>query len=358
MKPITFAVVGGGWRCEFFLRIARALPERFSVSGVVVRDAAKGKELEKAWCVKTFRSIDSMLAVTSPSFVVTSVSWAANPEVVCELVNRRVPVLSETPPATSLEEMTKLYKTVSENVGKVQVAEQVHLRPQHQAQLALAESGRLGTVTLAQMSVSHGYHGISVMRKFLKDRFECPVVRGFAFTAPIVKSSSRVGPAESEVMGASTQDFYCFDYEGRFGMIDFTGDQYFGWIRNDRLLVRGERGEIQNNDCYYIKDMSNPLMVPLLRKSGGVEGNLEGHSLRGIMFGEDFIYRNQFFPAALSDDEIAIADALVRMDKYIETGEEFYSLADACQDRYLNIVAEEAVRTGTAIKTEKQVWAK
>ena len=39
-KTIEFGIIGGGWRSEFYLRIARALPERFHVDGMLVRDPA------------------------------------------------------------------------------------------------------------------------------------------------------------------------------------------------------------------------------------------------------------------------------------------------------------------------------
>jgi hypothetical protein len=58
----------------------------------------------------------------------------------------------------------------------------------------------------------------------------------------------------------------------------------------------------------------------------------------------------------MMDDEIAIAEALTRMDRYVRTGKEFYSLAEGCQDHYLWLKAQEACRTGRKIKTETQPW--
>ena len=39
MSAARFAIVGGGFRSNYFLRIARALPALFACSGMVVRDA-------------------------------------------------------------------------------------------------------------------------------------------------------------------------------------------------------------------------------------------------------------------------------------------------------------------------------
>ena len=66
MKPICFALVGGGWRAEFYLRVAQAMPETFVVDGMVVRDLHKGLELERTWGIKTYRSIEELLQRSSP----------------------------------------------------------------------------------------------------------------------------------------------------------------------------------------------------------------------------------------------------------------------------------------------------
>ena len=36
-----FALIGGGWRAEFFARIAQSLPDRFQLTGTYLRDPAK-----------------------------------------------------------------------------------------------------------------------------------------------------------------------------------------------------------------------------------------------------------------------------------------------------------------------------
>ena len=41
----TFATIGSGRRTRFFLRLARAMPERLRVSGVVTRDPGRADTL-------------------------------------------------------------------------------------------------------------------------------------------------------------------------------------------------------------------------------------------------------------------------------------------------------------------------
>ncbi|HEX8834065.1 MAG TPA: Gfo/Idh/MocA family oxidoreductase [Abditibacteriaceae bacterium] len=166
-KPITFSIIGGnGWRAGFFLRIARALPDRFRVTGMQVRDAAAGEELEREWNVPTHRDFESLLDVPA-DFVVVSVPWPVAPQMLQELAKRGIPALCETPPAPDLEGLNSLYE-LALNGAKIQVAEQLQFRPLHAARISLANSGRLGRVTQAQVSVAHGYHGISLLRRYLQ----------------------------------------------------------------------------------------------------------------------------------------------------------------------------------------------
>lgn len=41
MKKIRFGLIGSGWRAEFYIRIAKMLPEQFELTGVLIRDKEK-----------------------------------------------------------------------------------------------------------------------------------------------------------------------------------------------------------------------------------------------------------------------------------------------------------------------------
>lgn len=137
--PIRFGLVGSGWRSEFFVRLAKALPERLAVTGVVTRSAGRGAEVEAAWGVPSYRTTDELLG-GKPEFVIPSVPWAATPEVTRDLVRREVPVLAETPPAPDLDGLRALWRDTGSS-GLVQVAEQYPLMPGHAARLALLREG-------------------------------------------------------------------------------------------------------------------------------------------------------------------------------------------------------------------------
>lgn len=353
---ITFGLVGTGWRTEFFLRIAQACPDTFTVAGIVGNTPEKTEALARRFGLKIFASVEDLVRTARPLFVVVSVTWTANPGVLTQLAALGMPVLSETPPASSIAEMDALCALVRQG-AKIQVAEQYFLQPLHAARLAFIQSGRLGRISQAQVSVAHGYHGISLIRRLLGIGFENAKITASIFKSPIVKGPGRTGLPASEEIVESAQTFAHLDFGDRLGVFDFTSKQYFAQIRDPRLLVRGERGEIVNDTAVYLTDFTTPIRVNFIRHSAGEQGNLEGQYLKGIQAGESWVYRNPVAPARLFDDEIAIATCLLKMAEHVRGGPDFYSLAEACQDRYLDILIDEAAKSGTAVHTTTQSWA-
>jgi GFO/IDH/MocA oxidoreductase family protein len=353
-RPVTIGIVGGAWRAEFFFRIAQALPDRFRIVGCVARTEATRSRIQTAWGIETFSTIGGLVR-SKPDFVVTSVPWAASAPVILELASHDVAVLAETPPAEDLDALTKLWKELPGN-ARVQVAEQYQFQPAHAARLALTKSGLLGEISEAQISVAHGYHGVSLIRKFLNIGFENASIRALQFKSPIVAGSTRAGPPQQERKILTTQTIATLEFEGKLAVFDFVEDQYFSWIRSHRVLVRGDRGEINNLDVRYLIDFATAIEMQLKRVDAGQTGNLEGYHHKGYTAGGAWWYQNSFAPARLSDDEIAIATCLESMARYLETGSSFYGLAEASQDHYLGILIDRAAKTGNALESSNQIW--
>ena len=354
--PTDFGIIGGGWRAEFFLRVARELPEQFHIGGMLVRDAVRGERLETEWGVKTVRTLDELLHLADFEFVVVSVPWAVSPPMLRALTEHGMPALAETPPAPDLDGLIALHELTARG-ATIQVAEQYQFQPMHAARLALARSGKLGTVTQAQVSAAHGYHGINLLRGLLNVGFDEVTITARSFSSPIVAGPGRSGPPSGEKVVESQQVIAQLDFGDKLGVFDFTGDQYFSWIRSPRLLVRGERGEINNQQVRYLQDFLTPIELDLRRVDAGQGGNLEGYYHKGIMAGSDWLYRNPFIPARLTDDEIAVATCLQKMSAYVQGGPGFCGLPEASQDHYLSLMINEAIKTGEAVQTQKQVWA-
>ncbi|MGJ9384316.1 Gfo/Idh/MocA family oxidoreductase [Salipaludibacillus sp. CF4.18] len=358
-KRTSFSIIGGGgFRANYFLRIAKALPDLFRVSGMVVRNEAKGKTLEQQWNIRTYRTLLELLEEETPDFVVVSVNPEACANYLLQLAELQLPALAETPPAPDLEGLILLHENLTTKGAKVQVAEQYPFHPIQQARLSMINSGRLGKVTEATVSISHFYHGVSLLRKMLHVGFENAEISGKQFQSSLVHGPSRAGYPTEEKITIAPRDLCWIDFGDKLGIYDFTQDQHRSWIRSNHLSVRGERGEIDDNHVNLLKDYKTPLHIDLKRINKGEFENQEGYFLYGILAGEDWVYENPFIPARLYDDEIAIATCLLKMADYIQGGPSFYSLREASQDHYLGMMMKKAIETGERIKTVHQPWSK
>jgi len=352
----TFGLIGGAWRGEFFLRIARDLPEQFPLAGVVVRDGEKRERLRAAWDVPVFATVEELLAKAKPAFVVTSVSWASNLPLMEFLAAQNMPVLSETPLAPALEDLHRVVE-LAKSGARIQLAEQYLFQPMHAARLKLVRDGRLGTIYEADVSYAHGYHGISLLRNYLQTGLRLPKITARKFKSRIMAGPGREGGPKEKAIIDTERTIAQFDYGDRLGIFDFAAHQYFSWIRSPRLMVRGEEGEINNSHVRLLKDFQTPIDFTLHRQETGQEANLEGRHLRAIVGGGEIIYQNPFAPARWSDDEIAVATCLSKMMTFVETGESFYGVAEGCHDRYLDILIDEAVKSGGTVEATAQPWS-
>ncbi|MGW5576579.1 Gfo/Idh/MocA family protein [Micromonospora chokoriensis] len=353
-----FGLVGSGWRGEFFLRLARLLPERLRATGVVTRTESRGAAVAAAWDVPTFRTTAELLAHERPDVVIVSVPWPVTPDVTRELVAAGVPVLAETPPAPDLAGLRALWADVGGS-GLVQVAEQYLLMPGHAARLALVRAGVLGEPTSVQVSSTHLYHAVSLIRGLLGVGFDGAEVSARAFAAPLADPLSPAGWSGDDTPRQLSTTLATIDFGGRMGLYDFTDNQWWNPLRGRRLVVRGSRGELVDDRVVRLVDPTTPVESSLVRRQTGLDLNLEGLDLKHISFDGDVVYRNPFVGSGMSDDDIAVADLLVRAGAWArEEGPAPYPLADACQDHLISLAIGDSVRTGRAVTTTAEAWAR
>ncbi|WP_436763558.1 Gfo/Idh/MocA family protein [Streptosporangium sp. V21-05] len=353
-----FGLVGSGWRSEFFVRLARQLPERLSVSGVVTRSRERGAEVEAAWGVPAFRSVEEMLGAGRPEFVIPSVPWPVTPEVTKELVGFGVPVLAETPPAADLDGLRDLWAAVGAG-GLVQVAEQYSYMPGHAARLALVREGVIGQVTSAQISSTHLYHAVSLIRHLLGAGFGETTVTARSFTAPLADPLSRDGWTGDSTPKEAATTIATLGFAEGMGLYDFTDNQWWNPLRARRVVVRGSLGEIVDDGVVRLADPRTPVESRLIRRQTGIDLNLEGRELDHISFDGRVVYRNEYRGAHFSEDDLAVVSLLCRMTSWCR-GEapEPYSLADGCQDHLIGLAIGESLRTGADVTTAREAWAR
>ncbi|HEV7276684.1 MAG TPA: Gfo/Idh/MocA family oxidoreductase [Devosiaceae bacterium] len=354
--PVRFALIGGGWRAEFFARIAHELPGHFQLAGVLQRDAGKAAALGSQWQVPVFGSYGE-IADAGVDFAVLSVKPEAHLGILTELHAFGLAVLCETPAAPNLEDMVGIWRLVEKGF-RLHVAEQYLFQPLHAARLRLIAEGALGEVGLARVSVAHGYHGVSLMRHFLGIGFEDCTIRGRRFVARALEGPDRQGWPESERFVDTVQMLGEFEFSDRLGLFDFTDVQYRSPIHSHHVVVRGDRGEIADLELRVMPDYGQPLVRGFRRTESGRYGDLSGYALQNISCGDQVLWRNPWPGARLMDDELAIAVAMERMAALVNgAGEGPYPYAAAAQDQYLSLLMHEAARTGETVSSVRQPWA-
>ena len=353
MNPTKIAIVGAGWRADFFLRLALLMPDRFEVVGWVARNPKKFGE----YPVPTYLNVGDLLLKEKPDFAISAVSWAANPEIVTVLVNAGIPVLSETPPAPDKDSLRKLWASVGSK-GLVQVAEQYMRLPMHAARLAATRRSEIGEVTSVQVSSTHGYHAVSMMRTFLQAGFGPSEIRATNFTAPLVDPLKRGKWNEDLTPKQAKTILALIDFEeGKSGLYDFTDNQWHNQLRHRRIVIRGSNGEIVDNDLIHLASPTAITTSTFNRYQHGHDLNLDGHDTEHISFNGKVIYSNPFVGLRLMDEEIAIATMMVEMAEWVHgSGPAPYPLAEACQDHLISLAIDESLAKEITIKTGNEAW--
>src|SRR5439155_15239245 len=160
--------------------------------------------------------------------------------------------------------------------GRVQVAEQYLLLPDHAARLALVRAGVLGTATSVQVSSTHQYHAVSIIRGMLDAVFRTATVCGHAFTAPLADPVDRAGWRGDDTPTDATTTIATVDLGDRAGLYDFTTNQWHNPLRGSRIVVRGSRGELVDDRVVRLADPVSPVTSPLVRRQTGRDLNIEG----------------------------------------------------------------------------------
>lgn len=353
MNPLRIGLVGAGWRTHFFIRIARMLPERFAIVGGVYR-SDRSREQLLAWGVPALASQEALIGL-KPDYVNLSVNRDSMAELMRLYARRNIPLLIETFPAKSVEELRELYGDLCG--ARIQVAEQYPFQPLNAARIAVAHSGLLGDIYQMQSSLPNGYHAVAVQRRLLGVGRACPVIRANRYLHRMAGGPGRAGdPAEDAPVDVK-QTLYQLDYGGKQALNDLEDNQHRSFIRTQHWVLRGQRGELRGEDVLYLKDFLTPCRFTLERVMAGSGPNLEGLYLRGVRGGDHgWYYRNPYMPARLYDDEIAVAACMDKMGTYLATGEEFYPLQEELMDLYLALMIEKAADEGKTIEAKPQPW--
>ena len=350
MGRIRFAVAGTGWRALFYVRAAKNLPELFELTGVLCRTAERAESFAGEYGVKTFTDLDALLE-TKPEFVVNCIYKAELADMSIRLMERGMPVLSETPLAVTPDKLAELREAQKRTGVLLEMAEQYFLYPSHMARSGIARSGYLGRVTYCYLSMMHDYHGISMLREYLGEERGKVAIRAHKTKTPILVTGGRGGYITDGDMGDEYRVLAQFVYEdGRVGMYDFAGTQYHSAIRSNHLRILGTHGEIADDEVRWIDENSRPHLDRLMMHTDGITG-----TIRAISFAGERVYVNPFRTnAAMTEDDIAVSAVIVRMGESVRGGAVHYP--HAFRDSYLSCVMTAAADEGADVSADAPAW--
>jgi len=357
-KPARFGVVGVGWRAQYYLRLASLLPDRLEVVGILGRDPERAARSAGRWSVPAYGSIAELVASQHPDFLVSTVPWGVTPGVVEAAVALGVPILCETPPAPDLDGLRSLWQSVGAS-GLVQVAEQYALLPSHASRLAVARSGAIGQVTSVQVSSTHMYHAVALMRAYLGAGFGPATASARTFVAPLLNPLVKDAWTDDDQLHDAKTIIATIDFgAGAMGLYDFTDNQWHNQLRSRRIVIRGSMGEIVNDEVVRLVGPHTIVRSPLVRRQTGYDLDLDAYDTDHISLGDTILYRNPFPTLRLNDEEIAISSMMLAMAAWVRSeGEPPYPLADGCQDHMVALAVEESASTGAPVTTSVEAWA-
>ena len=357
--PVRFGVVGSGWRAEFFARLAALLPERLTLVGAAVRRPESAETVARRWNAPAYLSPGELIAQQRPEFVVACVPWPVNPEVIGTAVAAGVPVLAETPPAPDAAGLRALWERVGEG-APVQVAEQYLLMPGHAARRELVRRGVIGVPTSVQVSSTHGYHAVSIIRGLTGAGFDPVRVVASRHTAPLLDPLTRDGWTGAVEAAEAATTLATLDFgDGVCGLYDFTDNQWHNRLRARRIVIRGSLGEIVDDEVVRWGGPQTVLRSAIGRSQLGYDLNLDGFDTEHLSFEGEVVWRNPFLGLRLMDEEIAIARLLLDTAAWSrDAGPAPYPLAEACQDHLVALAIDEAAETGQPVTTAVEPWGR
>lgn len=360
---ITFTLIGTGWRAAFFVRVAKALPHLFFISGVWNHREESGVAFCKEHNLPWQPSLNALLG-TQCDFVVNCCAWQAAAQTNLLLLREGIPTLTETPPALEEEDLAALWALAQEKNACFEVAEQYFLQPYLQAAQAIVDSGALGKVSDVTLSMMHGYHAVSVLRRLLGVGMQGCTISAQSFAFSVCPTGGRAGIVRTSEPKQAEKTIALISFDGGArALYSFSPEQYFSSIRSWDMVVCGERGEINQLAVRRLNARGEPVCEAMHRVDTGAYGNNEGYSLRGIQWNGDWVYQNPFAEKTiadgfrLTDEELAIAEALCRMHRSTQGGAPHYLLREALQDTWISQLINRAAQTGQPQCAQAPLWA-
>ena len=361
LKPLSFVIVGSGWRAMFFVRIAKRYPELFHLNYLLCRGGEKAERLRREEGIPATTSVQ-VCEDSHPDFIVIAVSWDAAFTLTKEWIKKGYPVLEETPAATTEEQLEELWE-LHRNGAHIQIAEQYLRYPLLASGLRAIRQGLLGEPHVVELSLVHEYHAASLIRNMLnlglnsqeslKNGLPAFKLWGRQYIFPVVETDSRQGPVTDGSVKSQTRTRVTIEFEGgKMAFYDFSGVQYHTFIRARHINVQGVKGEWNDTLLRYVDSSFHPVKEQLRPGLDPAYPDLETPQLQEL----SSIWKPEVHMENWQD-EYAIATMMLDMGEFIENDCGGYPLAEALEDAYIWMLMKKAVQNpGRIITSRPHSW--
>lgn len=333
---LSYIIVGSGHRAEFYGRIARTYPDLFRAI-FLCRSEEKVAKMRMRTGIDATTSLETCESLGA-DFVVVAVNKTGIASVCEEWIRRGYPVVCETPVGATQEDLLRLWYLKEKEGAKITVCEQYHRYPLLAAGLDRIAEGRIGTPQSAYISLTQDYHAASLLQRALQTQGEGYRMRGENFRNSVVETDSR---AEAITDGHSKERVRSVVHvtfsSGKMAVYDYSGLQSRSFIRSRHLVVRGDRGEWNDNMLCYVDERNLPVREFLMQEIKERYRVLDTQWLRDLRK----TWQSELF-LDTRQDEFAMATMLYDMKDYLAGGEEVYPLAEALDDAYFWLMMQKA----------------
>ncbi|AUH33386.1 GMC oxidoreductase [Paracoccus tegillarcae] len=293
---IRIGFIGGGHRvANIYAPIMKALENRFEVAGIATKTAAGADRIaaETGWPAGT--DIAALAGQEGIDFLVAALPSASIDETYPGLIDLGLPLFLETPFCWSEIKGRQLLQKIDKAGLLVGVAEQFPFMPEAQLQRKIIELGLIGPVNAVMNDFcAYDYHGIGLLRTLIGRERRAINANG---------RQARIGDEDWLLGSIGLEDggLIAHNYSARYRQSDArpAGD----------IRIYGDRGTIMSDKMIFGDAATAPAGSNVIRNEDA--GDLAGLSVEtpdGIIN-----WHNPFHGSGLNDEQIAVAELLVRM---------------------------------------------
>lgn len=354
MAKMKVGIIGSGNRSKLYIDAIKRLPEDFELVMMRFRTEEKAQRFKDEYDIPVTTSVQELIDA-KPDFIVDCVNRPDVGNVAVEFLEAGIPILAETPPAESYEEIESLWNLTQKLGSKMLVAENYFAEPGWAAKFEAARRGIIGDVQAVTVSNTHEYHAASAIRILLGTDDVPFTVIGKKMDLDLTITQDKYGnPCRDGHTEKIERYHMLMNFEnGKTGIYDFAIANYWSPLRANFFLAQGTRGEMKDDEVNYVDENNEPKKA-FFKNNVDADGNLISISL-----GDEVVYENELLKTKGVGKNIGICHMLLNMKQYLETGECPYSFASAMTDTYITQMYLEAGRKPfTFIESKKMPWQK